>query len=361
MKSIGLSLNRRTRKTLKKDLQFAKKQGDLTRAKRIMAILSISMGNTWRVTASVLNISEETVRLNLRSFLLHGHKGLCAKKSPGRPPKLKKRQKKKLYELIKEGPTNSGFPGECWRSPMIQTLIHEQFGVFYSVAYIAQLLKNIGLSFQKAKFVAADRDEKARARWIKETWPEIQALAVKKNAMIVFGDEVSFPQWGTLSYTWAPIGETPIINTCGKRKGYKIYGLIEFFTGKVFSKSTQGKFNANGYMDFLEDVLDSTEEKHIILIQDGAKYHNAKDTKIFFEDNSDRMTVFNLPTYSPDFNPIEKLWKKIKDNGIHLHYFPTFESLMEKVDSMLELYTKEAKEVLKLMGFYQRRRDYIYS
>jgi transposase len=47
------------------------------------------------------------------------------------------------------------------------------------------------------------------------------------------------------------------------------------------------------------------------------------------------MTVYQLPAYSPDYNPIEALWKKIKQNGTHLHYFSTFESLTEKVGLML--------------------------
>jgi transposase len=42
--------------------------------------------------------------------------------------------------------------------------------------------------------------------------------------------------------------------------------------------------------------------------------------------------VFLLPSYSSDYNPIEKLWEKIKEKEIHLQYFPTFESLKKKVE-----------------------------
>lgn len=51
----------------------------------------------------------------------------------------------------------------------------------------------------------------------------------------------------------------------------------------------------------------------------------------FFDEHKDRITVYHLPTFSPDYNPIEKLWKKVKQAGTHLHYFPTFESLILKV------------------------------
>ena len=64
------------------------------------------------------------------------------------------------------------------------------------------------------------------------------------------------------------------------------------------------------------------------------------------------MTVFELPSYSPDYNPIEMLWKKVKQKGTHLHYFPTFESLKDRVHESLALFEEASKEVLSLFGLY---------
>jgi hypothetical protein len=55
-----------------------------------------------------------------------------------------------------------------------------------------------------------------------------------------------------------------------------------------------------------------------------------------------------LPGYSPDYNPIEKLWKKIKKEGTHLHYFPTFEALKEKVEQTLLQFEHTPEEILAL-------------
>jgi transposase len=76
--------------------------------------------------------------------------------------------------------------------------------------------------------------------------------------------------------------------------------------------------------------------------------------KQFFAKKAHRITVYELPSYSPDYNPIEKLWKKIKEKEIHLHYFPTFDSPKNKVEEVL-LYFKDLKnEVLSLFGFYNK-------
>ena len=57
-------------------------------------------------------------------------------------------------------------------------------------------------------------------------------------------------------------------------------------------------------------------------------------------------TVFQLPSYSPDDNPLEKLWQKVKEKGTHLHYFPTFDHLKNKVEESLFLLRNAPKEML---------------
>ena len=56
----------------------------------------------------------------------------------------------------------------------------------------------------------------------------------EKTAYILFGDEASFPQWGSLAYTWAKRGQQPVVKTPGKRRGYKVFGLIDYFYGRFF-------------------------------------------------------------------------------------------------------------------------------
>jgi len=321
--------------------------------KRILAILAVSDRTPYTIIAATLKVSKEAIRLWVNILLFKGVESLKSKKSSGRPSKLTKTQKKELESLIIEGPTKAGFPGACWRSPMIQTLIYEKFGVRYNVFYISQLLKNMGFSYQKAKFVSDHKDPEKREEWLKRTWPEISNLAKEKNAYILFGDEASFPQWGSLTYTWAKRGHQPVVKTSGKRKGYKVFGLIDYFSGRFFCKGhDEGRLNSEAYEAFLTEVLSKTR-KHIILIQDGARYHTSKAMKKFFEKKAYRITVYNLPSYSPDYNPIEKLWKKIKEREIHLHHFPTFDSLKDKVEEAL-LHFKDLKnEVLSLFGFYK--------
>ncbi|MDA7949842.1 MAG: IS630 family transposase, partial [Hyphomicrobiaceae bacterium] len=327
--------------------------GDLKTVCRITSVLSVLSGYTALETAEIMQLPVKTIYDWVKKFLLGGVGALINKKKAGRPSKLTKNQRRQLSKLIDNGPEKSGFSGSCWRSPMIQELIHRTFKIFYSARYISELLKNMGFSYQKARFVAGKQDELAREQWIKSTWKSILEAARKKPSYILFGDEVSFPQWGTLSYTWARKGQQPVIKTSGTRRAYKVFGLIDYFTGKLFSKGHEGRFNAESYIDFLQEVLSMTR-KPIFLIQDGAPYHKGKKVKAFFEKHKNRLTVHTLPSYSPDFNPIEGLWKKIKDQGTHLKYFLTFDSLIDKVEEMLITFECASDEILKLFGFYEK-------
>lgn len=347
MLSFHINLSRNQIEKLQNALAEAEHQGNLGEVKRFLAILAVAEGHAPEEAADFLRVSVQAIYQWLRHYLLQGITRIWTSQRTGRPSKLTKNQRKHLCRWIELGPEKMGFTGSCWRTPMIGQLILNKFKVFYSSRYLSELLKSLGFSYQKATFVAEGRVEKERKHWVEKQWPELLALGEKKNAHILFGDEASFPQWGSLSYTWAKRGQQPLVKTSGSRRGYKVFGLIDYFTGKFFSKGHEGKLNAESYQQFLEEVLRSTR-KHIILIQDGAPYHTSQAMMEFFYLHRHRITVYQLPTYSPDFNPIEKLWKKTKEQGTHLRYFPTFDSLKYKVNQIL-LFFKDAKhEVLTL-------------
>jgi transposase len=334
------------RKEVERHLKTAQHLGHLRQVTYLLAILAVMDGQSVAQVAVVLRVHEKTVATWVGMFCCYGLQGAPRLKPTGRPPKLTPTQQAELALVIDDGPVKAGFSGACWRSPLIQPLIYDRFGVFYNVFYIAQLLKNLGFSFQKAAFVSDHLDEDKRQAWRTTTWPQILRLAKERKALLLFGDEASFPQWGTRTYTWAR-RQQPTVKTSGKRKGYKVFGLIDYFTGHFFSQGQAGRLNSAASIAFLRRVLEHTTQP-IILIQDGAKYQTSAETTAFFAQQTARLHVVQLPTYSPDYNPIEKLWKKIKQQETHLHDFPTFEALTEKVEQALLRFANIPEEILTL-------------
>ena len=336
-------------KQLHKELQIAYKTSDIRRIKHLMGLLGIAQGLSISQVSEQLGVCAQTVYNWLHAFLCERWQSLVTRTSSGRPSKLTRTQKQRLCELIKSGPESCGYETGCWTTSLIQDLILRAFGRCYNVHYLSTLLKNLGFSYQKARFVSDHLDPVARERWLSVSWPSIVQEAKDRGALLLFADEASFAQWGSLSYTWAPRGEQPVIKTTGKRKGYKVMGMIDYFSGRLFYHGQTDRFNATSYCAFLKSVLSKTT-KPVILIQDGARYHTAKETKQFVEAHKDRLCTYQLPGYSPDYNPIEHLWRNVKRNRTHNRYFPTFEALVEQVEAAMTEFQQDPMSVKQLMG-----------
>jgi transposase len=349
--SFTLHLSAFTRKQLYRRLQQAYASGSLKLVKRIHALLALAQGQSVSDVAEMLSLGEQTVRDYRNQYLFKGMASLAYKAPPGRPSKLTQTQRQQLAEWSKASPQEAGYTSGCWNTPMIQDLIQRHFGVAYHPHYIATLLKNMGFSSQKARLVSDHLNEAKRLEWRHTRWPKILRQAKQRKALLLFGDEASFAQWGSLSYPWAPKGQQPAVPTSGKRKAYKVFGLIDYFSGQFFYNAHAGRFNSESYMAFLLDVLSQTTH-HVVVIHDGARYHTSKAMQVFFETHAERLMIEQLPAYSPDFNPIEHLWKKVKKEATHLKHFPEFTDLQHEVDRALLHFAQTPREITVLMARY---------
>ena len=349
--TIRITLSNKANKELEVIERRARRRSNYRLLRRIAAIRQLVEAFSVEKIAKTFGLSEQTIRNWRAAFILKGVASLHYKKPPGRPAKLSQKQRQELKQIIEAGPQEAGYASACWTSLMIQEVICKRFQVIYERHYVCELLGTLGFSYQKAKFVSDHLNEDKREEWLTATWPKILAEAKQKNAMVLFGDEATCAMWGSLGYTWAVKGQQPLIKTSGKRKGYKLFGLIDYFTGQFFHKTTKGRFNSESYTAFLTDVLKDTT-RPLIIIQDGARYHTSKACQAFFKQEEKRLSVYQLPSYSPDFNPIEYLWKKLKARSTHNHYFESFDKLVTTVDEALKFFASTPNEVLSLMGRY---------
>ena len=354
MTRVSIRITTGTSKQLQGVLARAYRAGDLPLVKRISALLAIGRGEGVATIAASLGASASAVYGWLHAFLVEGVEGLQVQWRGGRPSKLTPTQRARLKELVTAGPQAAGFPTGCWNALLVQTVIWREFGRAYNVHYVATLLRDLGFSFQKARFVADHLDEARRQEWLLTTWPAWRQRAQEATGLLLFGDEASFAQWGSLGYTWAPVGQQPVVRTTGKRRAYKVFGLIEYFSGRLFYRGIEGKFNAVSYQAFLQGVLDQTTEP-LFLVQDGAKYHHAAALAPFWHAHRGRLFTTRLPSYSPDYNPIEFLWRATKRTATHNRYFPGFDALIGSVEEALTHFAAHPERVKALFGLYLNR------
>ena len=68
------------------------------------------------------------------------------------------------------------------------------------------------------------------------------------------------------------------------------------------------------------------------MIRDNASYHHSRIHKDWRAERTGRFELSFLPAASPEFNPIERMWKLTRRRYLHNRYFPTLDSITEAVE-----------------------------
>src|SRR2546422_2801272 len=107
-------------------------------------------------------------------FRAHGAHGLNAKRVPGRPARLSRRQKRMLTRLLLQGALRCGYATDLWTTRRVAEVIRKRFGVDYHANHLWRILTALGWSCQKPEKRARERDEGAIAQWKRYQWPHIK-------------------------------------------------------------------------------------------------------------------------------------------------------------------------------------------
>jgi transposase len=142
----------------------------------------------------------------------------------------------------------------------------------------------------------------------------------------MYEDEASFWLDGTLHQTWARVGVQPRVDTFGMRKTAHVFGALSLKVRPRFQYQFAAVFNAQTFLDFLK-VLVRRTRRTIFLVIDTGPCHNLDTAgRAWLTAHRHRLELFRLPPYSPEFNPIEGVWKQTKKQTTHNTFFrPTDE------------------------------------
>lgn len=137
-------------------------------------------------------------------------------------------------------------------------------------------------------------------------------------------------------------GVKPIQQQRPAYQSYYLYGAVEPKTGDRFFLERES-LDSDGFQEFLDRFADRFPQSLNVLVLDNGRFHKAKSLSI-----PDNVRLVFLPPYSPELNPVERLWQDLKDHiAFHLHQ--TLSALKKRVQEKLQSYTDEA--VASLTGY----------
>jgi len=140
----------------------------------------------------------------------------------------------------------------------------------------------------------------------------------------------------------------PIQLLAPTRKSIALFGAVNIRKGRLVTQFEQ-KFNAMTFQNFLKKLIKrGARGCRIVIILDNAKYHHANLLKPFLQKHRKRLKLEFLPSYSPELNPIERVWKLTRRLCTHNEYFPTLTALQEAVSKQLLAWEKPNEALRKL-------------
>ena len=105
--------------------------------------------------------------------------------------------------------------------------------------------------------------------------------------------------------------------------------------GKLIFRLHDKRITSIEVIDFLAQMLKQHSRRHLVVVMDQAPPHVSKATKAYIEDQQ-RLHVFHLPKYSPDWNPDEKVWNHLKHQELKGHQAKTKKELEALAQAKLE-------------------------
>jgi len=164
-------------------------------------------------------------------------------------------------------------------------------------------------------------------------------------------DEVHFQQYGSRCRMWIPPEvEDPVLPHFPGRKSVGYFAAVRLRDGKFVYRREQEIFNGETFFSFAKDLRfrASHSGRRVVVISDNAKYHHAKLHKGWRDQASPEFTFEFLPPYSPDLNPIERVWKLTRRLCTHNQYFPSLSSISEAVEKKFDVWGKPNNTLRRL-------------
>src|SRR5208283_651700 len=147
-------------------------------------------------------------------------------------------------------------------------------------------------------------------------------------------DEVHFQLHGSRCRMWVPPEmKDPVVHHHPTRKSIGYFGAVRLRDGKFMFHRGE-KFNAETFFLFVRDLrsVSCHAGRRVKIILDNASYHHAKLHELWRQKSRDRFMMNYLPPYSPELNPIERVWKLVRRIATHNQYFSSLEEITRAVE-----------------------------
>lgn len=316
---------------------------------RVRAVNAVNEGMAVTDVATAYCVDRSTVHRWLQRYGDDGNNGLVRKPVGGRPRKLAQLTVDDLRGIVLQPASAFGYETDFWTSKRLQHVLDQEFQVRVSNRTVLRRLHEAGLTYQKPERQYFELNEAERQEWIANDLPKIREKVRETRALLYFQDEASISLTALLGKTWSPRGQTPKQRVTGKRGAVSALSAINA-RGRLIFQLHDKRIASPEVIAFLAQMLQYHKRRHLVVVMDQAPPHVSKKTRSYV-DSQRRLHVFHLPTYSPDWNPDEKVWNHLKHQELKGHQAKDKNEIKELANGKLDNMSKNPE---LLRGIFYR-------
>lgn len=323
-----LSLSERTHLEIR-----LKRTKDVSEWKRTFVILEYDKGASVDELAKILRISPFTVEDYLKEY----YSSNKIKNDPrgGSESKLSEQQAEQIEKHLSER--------TYLKVKQIVAYVKKQHGIEYSRAGMTKWLEEHDFVYKRPKKIPGKLDPEKQKAFIEEY--EKLKSNLQLGEEIFFIDAVHPEHQSQAVCGWIKKGERKTLQTSGKQLRLHFAGALNLSKMKIIMNEYE-TVDADVMLDFFKKLEDQSSASTIYVILDNARANKNKKLEAFLK--TSRIKIHYLPPYSPNLNPIERLWKVMRETKIYNHYYESSVNFFKVIRCFFAEEVSKITETLKL-------------
>lgn len=318
-----IKLSASERKSLIKQIQ---NEPERRFADRLRVILSKANGQANQAIAKQLQMGRKQVGKILRQYSQGGISALRQKgERSGSQAKLNHEQQQALkVELLTK------IYATAWQ---VIAWVFDQWQIEYEVSAMQKLLKRLGFSYKKNRLLPSKADPELQRQFV--IWYQGLCQRLGPDDRIYFGDAAHFKHNAEAGYAWSLLGAPHLIPSNSGRQRYNVLGAYSPHSHQFVGLLTQDNITQDKLCELLS-ALRSNHPDHaqLYLILDNARYNYT--SQVCDQAHRSHIILDFLPPYSPNLNPIERLWKFVRKQFFKDKYRATFADFCAQLDQFFD-------------------------
>lgn len=317
--------------------RLARRERDAELRQRCRIVLLLNEGLGATEVHRRLGAARSTVYRVARRFAEEGEHGLRDRRPEVAPWKVDEGYMARLEELVYISPQALGWRRSTWTSELLAKQLAEETGIALHRTHVNRLLRGLGMRWGRPRpGPLRYTTRSAKSRKVNRIKRFVRELC--DDEVAVYADEVDIHLNPKIGPCWMPRGVQFEIETPGKNKKQYIFGGLNPDTGHLVWLVAQRK-NSAVFIEWLHELRRAYGHCRVIhVICDNYIIHKSKKTLAAIA-KMENVVMHFLPPYSPEHNPIERLWGDLHANVTRNHKHKDIDALMLDVEGFLHAAT----------------------